>query len=103
VLCLDKKYRLINTVLISEGTLDEAAIYMREIIGAALNNNAVGVILTHNHPSGHISPSKNDLEATRQIVDSLKVVNIFTSDHIIVAGDTYYSFAARKQHVRGYF
>ncbi|MCL2577233.1 MAG: DNA repair protein RadC [Defluviitaleaceae bacterium] len=103
VLCLDKKYRLINNVLISEGTLDESAVYPREIMGAALKNNATSIILTHNHPGGSAKPSKSDLEATSLIVKSLESINIDTIDHIIAAGDTYYSFDARRQHVRGYY
>jgi len=103
VLCLDKKFRLINTVLISEGTLDESAVYLREIMAAALKNNATGIILVHNHPGGSAKPSKSDLEATRQIVKCLDGVNIDTIDHIIAAGDAYYSFDARRQHVRGYY
>jgi DNA repair protein RadC len=103
VLCLDKKFRLINTVAISEGTTDEAAVYLREIINAALKNNATAIILAHNHPGGLAKPSKSDIEATRQIVKNMEAINIDVLDHVISAGDTYYSFAARRQHVRGYF
>ncbi|MCL2223902.1 MAG: DNA repair protein RadC [Defluviitaleaceae bacterium] len=103
VLCLGKQYQLINTVLISEGTVDEAAVYLREIMSAALKNNATAVILTHNHPGGTAKPSNPDISATRQIIDSLASVNIDVLDHIIAAGDTYYSFAARRKHVRGYY
>lgn len=102
VICIDKKFRLINTVLISEGTLDESAVYPREIVSAAIQNNAAYIILAHNHPSGTLKPSKSDLEVTRRIVEGMQLLNLFISDHIIVAGDTYYSFAARKQIVKGY-
>lgn len=103
VLCLDKKYRLINTALVSKGTLDEAALYPREVFNAALKNHAGAVILTHNHPGGSLRPSRSDLEATRRIVEAAGLIGVDIIDHIIVAGDAFYSFAARRQYVRGYF
>jgi len=102
VLCLDARFRLINAVLISEGTVDESAVYAREIIGAAIKNNAVKIILVHNHPGGSLKPSKNDNEVTRLIVDGTKIINLKIADHIIAAGDTYYSYAQRNQIVTGY-
>jgi DNA repair protein RadC len=102
VLCLDKQYKLINAVLISKGTPDESAAYPRSIFNAAFQNNATAVILTHNHPSGSFKPSRGDLDTTRRIVEGAEVIGIDIIDHIIVAGDTYYSFASRRQHVCGY-
>jgi DNA repair protein RadC len=102
LLNLDARNHLINVALISQGTLDEAAIYPREVVKAAVQNNAHSVILAHNHPGGTLKPSRGDLEVTRHIVDGLKFIHITVTDHIIVAGDTYYSFAARNQHVAGY-
>lgn len=102
VICADKNNKLINTQLISEGTLDESAVYPREIVRAALDNNAASIILTHNHPSGSFRPSRNDLETTRHITETAERVGFDVLDHIIVAGDAYYSFAARQQHVKGY-
>jgi DNA repair protein RadC len=102
VLCLDKKCRLINTVLISEGTPDETSVYLRKIMEAALKNNATAVILVHNHPGGTFAPSRADITATREVINSLDTINITVPDHIIVAGDKYHSFAAKRQFVRGY-
>jgi DNA repair protein RadC len=101
-LCLDKNFKLINAELISEGTLDESAVYPREIVRAAIKNHSTAVILTHNHPGGSFNPSRSDLSVTRQIVAGTELIGLDIIDHIIVAGDTYYSFAARRQHVRGY-
>ena len=103
IVCLDKGYRLINTALISTGTVDESAVYPREIIRAALKNNATAIILAHNHPGGSFNPSRNDLETTRRIIEVANPLGISVVDHIIVCGDTYYSFAVRRQHVKGYF
>ncbi|MCL1844723.1 MAG: DNA repair protein RadC [Defluviitaleaceae bacterium] len=102
VLCLDKNFKLINAVLISEGTVDEAAVYTREVIRAALQNNATAIILTHNHPGGTIKPSRGDYESTIRIIESANSIDIEVIDHVIAVGDKYYSFAARKQHVAGY-
>ncbi|MCL2387224.1 MAG: DNA repair protein RadC [Defluviitaleaceae bacterium] len=102
VLCLDKRHRLIHAALISEGTVDEVAVYSRKIAHEALKHKANYVILTHNHPSGTLRPSRGDLESTKHIVEGMKFIDIDVLDHIIVAGDTYYSFDARGQYVRGY-
>jgi len=103
VLCLDKKYKLINAVLISEGTLDEVSAYPREIMSAVIKNNAAKIILAHNHPGGTFKPSKGDFEVTRHVYEGMVYFNLDVVDHIIAAGDTYYSFSARRQHVKGYF
>ncbi|MCL2050005.1 MAG: DNA repair protein RadC [Defluviitaleaceae bacterium] len=102
VLCLDKKCKLINCVLLAEGTIDEASFYPRELVAAALRNNAAAVILTHNHPGGTIEPSRADNELTRRIVEIVEPLNIDIVDHIVVSGDKYYSYAARRKHVGGY-
>jgi len=102
-LCLDKNYKLINTALISKGTIDEISVYPREIIAEALKNNSSAVILAHNHPSGTIKPSGADDAMTRRIVEIAEPLSIDIIDHIVVAGDKYYSYAARNKHVRGYF
>jgi len=102
VLSLDAQRRLVNTTMISQGTVDEAAVYPREVIKTAIQDKVTGVILTHNHPGGSMRPSRADMEVTRQIVEGLEYIGTSVIDHIIVAGDTYYSFAARGQFVVGY-
>ncbi|MDR0272907.1 MAG: DNA repair protein RadC [Clostridiales bacterium] len=104
VICLNKKFKLINVARISKGTTDEAPVYSREIVREAIKNNATDLILTHNHPGGVIKPSRNDIDITRRIIEGVEIMNlgIKVIDHIVVCGDTYYSFAARRQHVQGY-
>jgi len=102
VLSLDNRRRLVNTSLISKGTVDEAAVYPREVVKVAIHDKVTGVILAHNHPGGSMKPSRADLEVTRQIVDGLSFIGVDVIDHVIVAGDMYYSFAARGQLVAGY-
>jgi DNA repair protein RadC len=102
VLCLDKRYRLLHCAHISKGTLDATAVYPREVTSAVLANNAAYVILAHNHPAGSTKPSSADLQLTRDTVEMLSKLFVPVIDHVIAAGDTYYSFAARRQFVRGY-
>jgi DNA repair protein RadC len=102
LISVDACNKLNNATLISQGTLDESAIYPREVVKAAIQSQASSVILTHNHPGGTLRPSRGDLEVTRHIAEGLEFINVTVMDHIIVAGDKYYSFAARKQHVAGY-
>ncbi len=76
-----------------EGTINEAAVYPRLIVEAALRHKAVSVILAHNHPGGGMQPSKSDIEVTIRIKEALKAISIGTVDHVISAGDKYFSFA----------
>lgn len=102
VLSLDSQLRLKNCSLLSEGTVDETAVYPREVAKAALQDKVNNVILAHNHPGGFLRPSRADADVTRQIAEGLASLGIKVIDHIIVASDTYYSFAARGQTVAGY-
>jgi len=102
IFCLDTGYRLNHVSLIAEGTLDETAIYPREIVGESIKHQATHIILAHNHPGATANPSRRDIEATRKIVEGLKFMNIRVIDHIVVAGDKYYSFASNDYMVEGY-
>jgi len=102
IFCLDTGRRLNHVSLIAEGTLDETPIYPREIVAEALKHQAAAIILAHNHPGGTSKPSRKDVEATRKMIEGLKFLGIKVLDHIIVAGDRYYSFATHDQIVEGY-
>lgn len=93
LLCLDSRSMLISCEEIGRGTLGEASISVRTIVETALKRNAAAVILSHNHVDGFAIPSKADRLATKQIYDALTLVGITLSDHIIVAGDDFVSFA----------
>ena len=104
VISLDARRFVINASLISSGVVNEVAAYPRKIAQTALNNNASCIILTHNHPSGTSRPSPDDNETTRRISEMLSPMGIKTLDHIIVAGDKYFSYAMRdrSRFVAGY-
>lgn len=76
----------------SQGTIDQAAIYPREIIKRALFNEASAIILVHNHPSGVSKPSNIDIELTNKIVETCASVNISVHDHVIITANEYFSF-----------
>ena len=92
-LFLDNQHRLIRAEEISRGTLTQTSIYPREVVKAALANHAAAVILAHNHPSGLAEPSSADIHLTRQLKQSLSVVDIALLDHLIVAANKVVSLA----------
>ena len=91
---LNSQHKLISTKLISTGTLDNAAVYPREIIKEALFCNANSVIVAHNHPGGGISVSTEDRKVTDALAKALRPSGIKLLDHIIVAGDKAVSLAS---------
>jgi len=94
-ICLDSQNRVNYSALINEGTINEAAVYPRLVVEAALRHKATSVILAHNHPGGGLQPSKADIDLTLKIKEALKVISISMVDHIIAAGDKYVSFAEK--------
>jgi len=87
VLFLDRKNQLIADERMSEGTVDHAPVYPREVLRRALELSASGVLLAHNHPSGDPQPSSADVEMTRQIVAAAKALGVTIHDHFVVGGD----------------
>lgn len=96
VFYLDSKYKLLEDELHSSGTIDWAAVYIREIIKKALDLNAQSVVLLHNHPSACTSFSSQDIEITQELENSLARLGINIYDHLLVSGDIVYS--ARNMH-----
>ncbi|WP_019515895.1 RadC family protein [Sphingomonas sp. Mn802worker] len=84
VLHLNTRNMLVRDEVMSRGTIDEAAVHVREVIKRALDIGSAALILVHNHPSGDPSPSQADIRITRAIVEAGKPLNIQVHDHIIV-------------------
>jgi len=84
VLHLNSRNMLIRDEHMGDGSIDQAAIYTREVIRRAIDLGSAALILVHNHPSGSPEPSRQDIEVTRQIVDAGKRLNISVHDHIII-------------------
>jgi DNA repair protein RadC len=87
VLFLDKKNQLLADETMNEGTVDHAPVYPREVMRRALELSACAVILVHNHPSGDPSPSRADIDITRQVVEAGKPLGILVHDHLVVGRD----------------
>jgi DNA repair protein RadC len=85
---------LIRDELVSEGSIDQSAIYVREVIKRALELGAAAIILVHNHPSGSPEPSRQDIAITRDIADAAGKLGITVHDHIIIGGSDYRSLRA---------
>ena len=88
ILCLDNQNRLISEETMSVVTVNQTAVYTREIVNAALKHQAQAVILPHNHPSGEVKPSRADIDVTRDIEKALAVMGIALHDHLIIADTT---------------
>ena len=85
-LWLDAQNRLIESETMFVGTLTQTSVYPREVVKAALYHNAGAVILAHNHPSGTTSPSGADIHLTRELKQTLGMVDVKVLDHFIVGG-----------------
>ena len=93
IIYLNRANRLIGKEMISTGGLDSTIIDNRSIIRKAIDRNASGVILVHNHPSGSSMPSVADINQTQALNKALKTCDLSLVDHVVIAKGEYYSFA----------
>ncbi len=84
ILFLDKRNQLIADEVQQTGTVDHTPVYPREVVKRALELSATAIVLVHNHPSGDATPSRADVDMTKQIVDVARNLGIEVHDHIIV-------------------
>ncbi len=94
VLFLDNKNQLIADEVLNRGTVDHAPVYPREVMRRALELSASAVILVHNHPSGDPTPSRQDIDMTRQVVEAGRSLKISVHDHLVVGREGVASFKA---------
>ena len=90
VLTLDTKHKIVNRHLITLGLANSSLLHAREVFRAAIADNAVAIILVHNHPSGDATPSAEDIQITRKMIEAGKIIGINVIDHIII-GDPIFS------------
>jgi DNA repair protein RadC len=93
VLLLDNANHVLGYTLVSQGGLTETCVDIRIILQAALLCNATNLILAHNHPSGNLTPSEEDLSLTNKIKEAAKLMRINVMDHLILTSESYFSFA----------
>jgi len=94
VLYLNAKNMLIRNEPLSEGSVDEAAVYIREIMRRALDCQASAIIIVHNHPSGDPAPSQQDIRLTRDLVEAGRHLRITVHDHVIIGAKGHSSLRA---------
>jgi len=92
LLFLNRKNRLLAEEVQQRGTLDQTAIYVREVIRRALELGAGALIMVHNHPSGDPTPSKSDITVTREVAAAAQTLGIVLHDHIIIGDGCHSSF-----------
>jgi DNA repair protein RadC len=96
ILFLDKKNNLIADEVQGRGTVDHTPVYVREVVKRALELSATALILVHNHPSGDPTPSRADVDMTKQIIDAARPLGISIHDHVIVGREGHASFKALR-------
>jgi len=92
LLFLDARNRLLADEAQSRGTVDHTPVYPREVVRRALDLHASALILVHNHPSGDPSPSRADIDMTREIKTAAEALGITLHDHVIIGNGAWYSF-----------
>jgi DNA repair protein RadC len=92
VLYLDNRNQLILDEIQNRGTVDHAPVYPREVVRRALELSAKSMIIVHNHPSGDPTPSRPDIEMTRQVLEAARALELSVHDHLIVGRDGVASF-----------
>ena len=93
VIYLNSRNKILHHEVISEGGITGTVVDPRIVLKKALEHNATSIILSHNHPSGNLKPSKQDEQLTQKIKEAAKYLDILVTDHIIVSDQGYFSFA----------
>ncbi|MBV8398601.1 MAG: DNA repair protein RadC [Acetobacteraceae bacterium] len=94
VLFLDGRNRLLADEVQGRGTLNHTPVYPREVVKRALELNAAALILVHNHPSGDPTPSRADIEMTREVRQAAEALSLVLHDHLVIGNGTCVSFRA---------
>ncbi|PID79902.1 MAG: hypothetical protein CSB19_01535 [Clostridiales bacterium] len=94
VVGLNTKNVIIGRHLVSIGTLNQTLVHPREVFNWAIKMNCAAIVVVHNHPSGFVEPSAEDIALTSRIVEAGRILGIKVLDHIIVGNDDYYSLKA---------
>lgn len=95
VLVLDAQNGLKEEIRLTSGTLNASLVHPREVFKVAIDHRAAAIVVVHNHPSGNLDPSREDLEITRQLADAGKIIGIPLHDHLIIGADGFTSLAER--------
>jgi DNA repair protein RadC len=92
IILTGRSQKVLTKELVSKGGLSETVVDPKIIFGMALQHQASGIILIHNHPSGSLKPSQNDIHLTKRLADAGKILGINILDHLIISDTGYLSF-----------
>ena len=95
-LYLNSRFQVIHEEIISIGSLTANIVHPREVFQPALEYGAVAVIVAHNHPSGSLEPTREDMSVTEQLTEAGRVLGVELLDHLIIAGEAYKSCEGEK-------
>jgi DNA repair protein RadC len=93
ILCLNRANNVVSFTKVSMGGVNQITTDLKMILQICLASNASGLILSHNHPSGNMKPSQEDVNLTKKAEEACKLFDITMLDHIIMSKDSYFSFA----------
>ena len=93
VIYLNGRNEIISMEELFQGSLTTSVVYPREVVKKVLKQNAAALIFVHNHPSGNLNPSEEDIKITKKLKDAVATIDVKVHDHFIIAGNDYYSFA----------
>ncbi len=96
VVSLNSANKVTKYETISVGSLNSSVVHPREIFKFAIENSSASIILIHNHPSGNLEPSQEDILITKKLVEAGTILNISVLDHIIIAGNSFTSLVERR-------
>jgi DNA repair protein RadC len=96
VIFLNSQNEVIGEEIVQEGTVNQTVVYPRKVLELALKHKATGLILVHNHPSGHLTPSASDQELTRALIKASRALNLTVHDHLIIGRHGYFSLAEQN-------
>lgn len=96
LLLLDTAHHVIATIALYAGTIDECRVRVAEVFRAAIRRNATALIVAHNHPSGLVVPSPDDIRMTRDLVQAGQLLDVEVLDHLIIGTDCYTSLHERN-------
>jgi DNA repair protein RadC len=96
VVCINSSNQIIKYEIISIGNLNSSIVHPREVFKTAIDNNSASIFLIHNHPSGNLEPSREDITITKRLVEVGNIMDIKVLDHLIIAGGDFTSFVKNR-------
>lgn len=96
VVLLNTKHKIMGIKEISRGSLNSSIVHPREVFRIAIKRSSAAIILAHNHPSGDVTPSREDIDLTQRLIKTGEIVGIDVLDHLIIAHKNYSSLKEKK-------